>query len=749
MLPLATNVARFHFETADLAPEVFEVAHFKGTEGISQLYHFEIDLFSQDPAIDFSSVVAKPATFFMTRGMTRVPIHGQVADFIQLGQTRNHTAYRVVLVPTLWRLTHKFRSKIFQRLTVEEIITEVLSDIFDFRFDLTGEYDPREYCVQYNETDYNFICRLMEKEGIFFYFEQGNESETLIITDDPNSLQIIDGPNHLLYDTGDGMETQGVELVQEFICRERAGWPEQVTLKDYHYETPNESLFPDESLSESPEAGFGFHYEYGKDHLKTPAQGEQRVARRKEALVLSRRVFQGGSNCVDMRSGYQFSLMGHYRPDFNADYLLVEVKHEGSQRDAMGHDTNGEDQEEGLLYRNTFSCLPAETPYRPSKKTPVPKVPGVLVAHVDHPSRSSEDHGHTSDYAHLDDQGRYKATLNFDEFRDHPAADHSLPIPATQNYAGPDYGTHFPLHGGVEVLLSCVNGDPDRPFIVGTVPNPNHTSPVTSENNTQNIIRTFARNEMLMEDHEGITKISLTSAGGHNETLDDGQQRIILTSSGGHRVEMSDKDTFIEAMTTGEHFLRMDDPDQLITLRTTGGQILQMQDGEEDRRIRLQSTTGHFLDLSDDEYKCGFVSAEANIIAMHDSGSDHPQGIHVHTIDGHALYMNDAEQHIKLLSVDKHGLGISDEETTVMLVLDEGDGHVVELTDGDLGNYIKLETPSDQHVILDEDMGIEIESPDQEVVIKAGTSIRLEVGSNSIVIDSTGVSINGTLVKIN
>ena len=187
------SVADFRFESDALNPETFQVLDFEGEEHISRLFTFHIRLLSDDPEVDLAQVVNQPATLFMARGSEDAPIHGLVSDFRQGGRRGDLFDYTAVLVPRVWLLSLSYQSRIFQHKSVEEIVTEVLeghgfASGKDFRFELGGSYRPREYCVQYRERDLDFCCRLLEHEGIHFFFEQGDE-DVLVLSDDAAGIR--------------------------------------------------------------------------------------------------------------------------------------------------------------------------------------------------------------------------------------------------------------------------------------------------------------------------------------------------------------------------------------------------------------------------------------------------------------------------------------------------------------------------------------------------------------------------------
>lgn len=493
MTERSANKARYFFEPAQLPSDVLQVADFVGEERLSQPYRFELTLVSDDPEVDFSKVVNQPATFTMARRDDAFPIHGIVVDFEQGGRSADEYMYRATLAPRLWRLSLTHQSRVFQEMTVEDMVRQVLQEagVTDFRFSLRSSYPTREYCAQYQETDLHFVQRLLEHEGIQFFFEQGAGGETVVFADHGNENPVIEGDSAVRYHTGGGMRPDDRETVSELIYRERAVTG-KVKLKDYNYETPTTVL---ESESQINTDMPGMHYEYGP-HVRTQAEGDRLAKVRNEEIECQRQVADGDSWCLRLRAGHHFDLTNHYRDDLNKTYLLTRVRHVGSQRAGMGLDPRTEDETD---YRNEFQCIPATVLYRPPRTTPKPRVPGIMTAEVDG----------SGDYAYLDDQGRYRAKMHFDTRSKNPGtATH--PIRMKQTYSGKgEAGFHEPSHPGTEMVWACENGDPDRPMALGTAPNPTNPSPVKSENNSQHVFRTTSKNEFIVEDQTDKERIEM------------------------------------------------------------------------------------------------------------------------------------------------------------------------------------------------------------------------------------------------
>lgn len=559
------NVALYHLELSTLAADTLQVVRFSGREEISRIFEFEIHLLSEDPDLDFADVLNKPATLTLARYGETVKIHGLIADFQQGNRTADWIAYRAVLVPRIWTLSLNYQSRIFQNKTVQDVVTEVLKDASfatkDFRFALKGTYKPREYCTQYRETDLAFISRLLESEGIYFFFEHDDDQDTLVMTDDRSEDPMIDGDSILAYKPGAALVPKDEpETVRELVCREKIVTG-KVVLKDYNYRTPEVNLQGDSQLNKNLP---GVYYEYGQ-HFKDVTQGKALAKVRNEEIECLRKVLVGKSNCVALRSGYKFSLTDHFRSDLNDDYLLTSVIHTGSQAAGFAASMAGG---EGPTYENEFVGIPASVQYRPQRITPEPRVAGVMTAKV-------ETAG--GDYAYLDEEGRYRVKMPFD-LSGTGSGKASRAIRLAQPYSGAGYGMHFPVHAGAEMIWACVDGNVDRPLGLSSTPNPSRNSPVVAKNKSQNIIRTAAGNELLMDDKIGESVVSLKTTDAHTVLLDD-------------------KDDKVEIISTQKHVVTMDDKNQNITIKTTNGHLVVLDD--KNTKIVVQSTNGHRLIIDD------------------------------------------------------------------------------------------------------------------------------------------------------
>ncbi|MFO7595130.1 MAG: type VI secretion system tip protein TssI/VgrG [Desulfocurvibacter africanus] len=495
----------FDFRCEGLPQETFDVVEFKGLEGLSTPYMFEVTLVSPNPDIDLTEVVRSRSTLVLMREAgEEVLFHGILAAFEQTLAYNTAYFYRAVLRPAFWRLSLTHHNQVFLGKSVPEILQTVLKDgglaTDEFELRLTGNYAPCEYVCQYQESHFDFVSRWMEREGIYYFFEQGPDREKLVLTDTASAHVLAAKGGKFSYSQTSGLDhASRTEVVKSFTCRQQM-LPAKVKLKDYNYLRPSLDLTVEAAVSER---GMGEVYLYG-EHFLTPEAGSRLARIRAEELMAGEKRFLGESLIPYLLPGFVFDLQGHFRKDTNARYLTTDIEHEGNQvalLPAAAKDGLGTLATEPY-YRNSFTAIPAGVQFRPQRKTEKARFNGSLSAVID-----SESDG---PYADLDEHGRYKVRLPFDIAGSRAGkASHRLRM--VQPYAGSGHGMHFPLHKGTEVLLTFIDGDPDRPVISGAVPNPDNPSPVTSDNLTKNVITSAGGNTIHMEDQAGSQRILLHS----------------------------------------------------------------------------------------------------------------------------------------------------------------------------------------------------------------------------------------------
>lgn len=512
----------FSFASKALAGDTFEVVKFSGAEAISKPYEFAITLSAEDPDIDLKAVLRNPATLKIVREDEEIPIHGVPAVFEQLHEANHRIFYRAVLVPKLWYLGLYRENRLFLDKTVPQIIEETLKQAGlttqDYELKFTRSYSPWEYVCQYRESNLDFLSRWMEREGIYYFFKQLDNSEKLVITDNSTVHENIQGDSTLSYSPVTGLIPEDEEVVSALVCRQRV-LPKKVILKDYNYRKPSLEV---EAEADVDVNGREEVYIYG-EHFKDPSQGKELATIRAEEFLCRETMYFGEGTAPRLAPGFIFELAKHYRSSCNRKYLVTEVEHRGIGTGLLLAGIEQDQKQENTQpgYSNHFVCLPSDVQFRPERKTAKPRFNGTMNAVVDAAGDGST--------AELDDQGRYKVTLPFD-LSGRKGGKASRWIRMAQPYSGPDYGAHFPLHKGSEVLLTFIDGDLDRPIISGAVPNPETKSPVTNANQTKSIIRDNYGNEIIMDATPGDEHIRIRSPH-HNSIIDLGRSHSTSTTS--------------------------------------------------------------------------------------------------------------------------------------------------------------------------------------------------------------------------
>jgi len=496
---------KFSFQSNALPDDTFGVVHLSGSEGISKPYEFEVMLITNNLEVDFEAVMEDRAKLIFHRPEGGNAVYnGIVAHFEQLHEVDGFAFYKAYLVPKLWWLSITQHNQIILDKSVPDFINDVLVDgglsQQDFEFRLQGSYDPIEYVCQYGESHLDFMSRWLEREGIYYFFEQTASSEKVIFTD--SMIAHIDLPQgkELTYSPPSGLESlHAAEVLKSFHCRQSL-MPSKIFMKDYNYRKPSLEISGDADVDKK---GRGTVYYY-HGHIKTSEEGRKLAKIRAESLLCRREEYKGEGSVPFMLPGFTFTLKDHYRQNFNRKYLIIDVVHEGDQTGYLmsGIRAGADETENRIYYRNYFTAIPGNVQFRPEIKTDQPRISGTIVGKIDSAG--------SGQYAELDDMGRYKIILPFD-LSGRSDGKASAWVRMAQPYAGSNQGMHFPLHKGTEVLLTFIDGDPDRPIIAAAVPNPETPSPVAADNQTMSVIHTGGQNRIAMEDKEGSERILLHS----------------------------------------------------------------------------------------------------------------------------------------------------------------------------------------------------------------------------------------------
>ncbi|WP_341205718.1 type VI secretion system tip protein TssI/VgrG [uncultured Psychrosphaera sp.] len=496
-----TNSIQFTFSHPQLSEtDKVKVVNFTGDEGISRLYEFAIELISDNADLDSDVILESPASLIIKLGADSRNIQGIVSHFEAVKQINNKTIYKAKLVPRLWELSLYHTNEIYLDQTVPEIIETVLKEAGFTNLDydisgLQGTYKKWPYKCQYGENHLDFISRLMERDGIYYYFAEGDSGEKLVFCDTLNAQETISIPD-ILYSPSASLEINSLENnVHSFVSQQKRV-PHRVLVKDYNDDKPSVDIKGEAIID--PDANPNSEVYVWGQNIETPDEGKLLADIRAEEILAGKKTYHGESSVIRLLAGYNFKLNQHFRAACNQEYLLLSINHEGSDPSVLDSSDSG--SAPATIYNNQFSAISSTTQYRPEQLTAKPEIHGTLNAFID-----AEGDGQ---YAELDEEGRYRVTLPFDRVdRDGGKASHWIRM--SQPFSGENQGMSFPLHKGAEVLLTFVGGDPDRPIISGSIPNASQPSVTTSDNQTNSVIRTSSGNKIELEDQEGKNRIKL------------------------------------------------------------------------------------------------------------------------------------------------------------------------------------------------------------------------------------------------
>jgi type VI secretion system secreted protein VgrG len=486
--------------TTPLGEDALLIEKLSGSEAVSELFQFQASLLAEkqtDVAFDRLIGQAAKVEIHLPGGNTRY-VHGIVARFQQgeevVGAKGDHLIrYEAEIVPQVWLLTRRLQSRIFQQLSIPDILRAVFTG-FDVALDLHTSYPARDFVVQYRETDFAFACRLMEDEGIYYYFKQTADGHQMLVSDAVVGRPELPDDSVAIFDPSVAGTHDTARIVAWRKNQEvRSG---TYTLWDHTFELNDQSLkdhlqasaaVPDAVNAGSIKHGLKVAssadlelYEYpggyasrydgidsaGSDQANNLAhifQDNRRMAKvRLEQETAQALWIDGRGSYGNFLPGFQFTLQRHFNGD--GPYVLTRVEHEANQDSTY---TSMSPNEVALVYTNRFRCVPADLPVRPVRKTPRPIIPGTQTATVVGPSGSAalvDKYGRVKVQFHWDRQGKYNASS-------------SCWVRVSQIWAGNRFGAFFWPRIGQEVVISFEDGDPDRPLIIGSVYNSSNMPP--------------------------------------------------------------------------------------------------------------------------------------------------------------------------------------------------------------------------------------------------------------------------------
>jgi type VI secretion system secreted protein VgrG len=553
-----------------LGKDVLLLQEITGYEGISRLFSYDLDLLAYDnDSISFEDIVGQKVSIKLQLpdGSPRY-LSGFVSRFTQ-GETdeRLFTHYHAQVMPWLWFLTRQADCRIFQNQAVPDIISKIFDPFSfkDFKLNLKSSYPKLEYCVQYRETSFNFVSRLMEEAGIFYYFDHTTQGKhTMVIADQSTKLTACPG-SPVSYDTEVGGLADPQVINHWHVGQEvKTG---KCTVTDYNFTTPSTSLLANEPTLVNLSASQPLElYDYPGLHT-TKDEGDTVAKVRMQEEEAGYMVVSGAGNCRGMMSGFSFELKNHYRSDQNVSHVATEVRHFGSA--GQSYTTAGTSG--GETYSNHFVCIPASVPYRPLRVTPKPFVQGPQPALVV---------GKAGEEIWVDKYGRVVVQFYWDRLGQNDE-NSSCWIRVSQPWAGGNWGAMWIPRIGQEVLVSFLEGDPDRPVITGRVYNADQMPPY--ELNKYQTRSTFMSrsskgggssnyNELRFEDLKGQEQIFMNAEKDMDQRVENDSREYIGANR--HLIVTANQQEKVNAdkhlQVVGNHFEKITGN---MSLQVTGNQM--------------------------------------------------------------------------------------------------------------------------------------------------------------------------------
>ena len=440
-----------------LGEDALLLISFSGTEKLGRLFEYKLELASEDYQIKPDKIVGQNVSIRLNLGDSGVRyFNGFVSHFTQLTSSGQLARYRATIVPWFWFLTRVADCRIFQEKTVPEIIEQIFRDrgFTDFENGLSDKYRTWEYCVQYRETDFNFISRLMEQEGIYYFFKHENGKHSLVLADSASAHEPYPEFEQLEYHPAEkGTTTE--ECISDWAVETHLQTC-SFALNDFDFKNPKGDLQARTKVSREHTAADFEIYDYPGEYTET-SHGEEYTKKRIEELQAQYEVATASSDSRGIFTGFTFSLTDHPRDDQNGEYLITSVEYniKGGELFAAG----AGDGKFVLLC--SFTAIQSSQPFRSPRTTPKPKVSGPQTAIVVGPS---------GEEIYTDQYGRVKVKFHWDRYS---KADEnsSCWIRVAQVWAGKNWGAIYTPRIGQEIIVEFLEGDPDKPIITGQVYN--------------------------------------------------------------------------------------------------------------------------------------------------------------------------------------------------------------------------------------------------------------------------------------
>ena len=492
------------------------VVSIKGHERLNEPWQYQIDFTSEDKQISIASMLSQTAslTFHPNQSPLQVAqissfdhvaktrkLYGIITEFSLVSISEDEARYRVKLEPRMALLANHHQSAIFQNKSVIDVVDEVLRNHnfigIDFRFELKDTYPVREFITQWQESDLNFIQRLLADVGLYFYFETHPEHHCDVIVISDYEKGYADGGKVTIKQPS-GLNDRLRYSVWDLQFSSKTK-PSQVSVNDYNYRMSDSNLYSSDNSQPKDMTMRGEDYRYEEHHktqgdIQTVESGNWYARIRHQHYVSEQFILMGQCNAYELTPGQLVTIEDCPIAEIKDGVVIVATECYGDRTES---------------YQTRFTAIPYDAlkPYRPAP-LPWPQVSGTLPARV----TSKDD----DTYGYIDTQGRYRIKFNFD-LKNWQKGEESLWVRLAKPYAGDTYGFHFPLIDSTEVAVAFTNGNPDRPYIAHAMHDSSHPDHVTTINKHRNVIRTPANNKLRMDDKRGQEHIKLATEYGKTQ----------------------------------------------------------------------------------------------------------------------------------------------------------------------------------------------------------------------------------------
>ncbi len=538
------------------------------SEALGRLFHCRLDLYSPKEDIELDDVLAHDMTIEidLPKGGTR-HLHGFVSEMTQTGRAGDYVTYTAVLRPWFWFLSRAADCRIFQQMKVPDIVKKVFRDagFSDFKESLSGDYRVWEYCVQYRETDFNFVSRLLEQEGIYYFFEHEDGKHTLVLSDSPGAHSPIKGYEKIPY-YPPSQDAERPEHISDWILTKsvRTG---SYRLNAFHFKKPKTSLEADASISFShPHAKYEY-FDYPGEHYEK-AEGKRYATVRMEELAAQHERANGRTDAMGLYPGGLFEMKEYPRKDQNREYLVVATTHHLT---IGGYETGHSSS--NYEYTCAFEALPGDYTFRAERTTPRPVMQGPQTAIVC---------GKSGEEIDTDEYGRVKVQFRWDR-KGKNDENSSCWVRVAQVWAGASWGGMTIPRIGQEVIVDFIEGDPDRPIVTGRVYNADNMPPYALPGNkTQSGVKSRSSkggsadnfNEIRFEDKKDSEEMYVHAEKDQNVVVENNQTIVVGKSKKdkGDRVLQVHNDEGIQigrdrVMAVGRDKTETVDRDKTITVK--------------------------------------------------------------------------------------------------------------------------------------------------------------------------------------